>query len=308
MSVSGAEPSTLPATYRMQPADYAVYATALLVWGTSWYAIKLQVGVVAPEVSVFWRFSLAAAIMAAWVAVAGRPFRFPLAMHLRFAAMGVAMYSSNFALFYVAGQYVASGLLAVIFSLASILNVLFAAALFGERLEGRVVAGAVLGVTGVVCLFLPEIAGTRLNAEGMFALALGLGGVLSFSCGNMVARTVQQAGVSLMSQNMWGMVYGSLWIGLIAVFSGKEFTVDPTVTYLGSLLWLAVFSTVVAFAAYLTLMRRIGPGRVGYITVMFPVVALSVSTLLEGYQWSPIAGLGVALALSGNYLVLTRPA
>lgn len=287
-------------------ADYGIYGVALFVWGTSWYAIKLQIGVVAPEVSLVWRFGAAALIMLAWVTVARAPVRFPAEIHVRFAVMGVTMFSTNFAMFYIAGSFVTSGLLAVIFSLTSIVNVLFSALWLRERLELRVAVGALLGIAGIGCLFYPEIRGTEFDVRALFALMLGLFGVLSFCTGNMVARTIQHSGISLRSQNMWGMVYGTLWMLVLALLSGERFIIDPSPAYLGSLAWLALLSTVVAFAAYLTLLRRIGPGRAGYVTVMFPVVALAVSTLLEDYRWTLVGGLGVALALAGNYLVLSR--
>ena len=292
----------------MTAADYGIYATALIVWGTSWYAIKLQLGVVSPEVSLFWRFGLASMLMAAWVIIAGAPVRFPAEMHARFAAMGVTMFSTNFAMFYIGGLFVPSGLLAVIFSLTSILNVFLSAIFFREKLQWRVIAGSCLGVAGVMCLFYPEIVGTRFDTKAIFALVLGFCGALSFCTGNMIARTVQRAGVSLRSQNMWGMVYGTIWTGLLALLAGEPFIIDWSATYIGSLLWLTVFSTVVAFAAYLTLTRRIGPGRAGYVAVMFPIVALAISTVLEDFQWTAIAAFGVVLALAGNYLVLSRGA
>ena len=123
----------------------------------------------------------------------------------------------------------------------------------------------------------------------------------------MISRFLHQAEIPLLPANMWGMAYGTLWMAFIAYVSGDRFVIDPGATYIASLLWLVFISSVVAFAAYLTLLRRIGPGRAGYATVMFPVVALAISTALEDYSWTFIAALGVALALFGNFLVLGRP-
>jgi len=291
----------------MTRSDLALYGTTIFVWGTAWYAIKLQLGVVSPEVSLFWRFLIATLIMIGWAMVAKTPLRFSVETHAKFAALGVTIFSTNFAMFYYASLFVPSGLLAVIFSLSSIINVFMAALLFGEKLEPRLVVGGLCGVVGVVCMFLPEIAGTDLNHNALFALLLGVCGVLSFCGGNMISRALQRDDIALLPANMWGMVYGTAWMGFIALLSGDAFIIDPSLTYVGSLIWLAIIATVVAFASYLTLMRRIGPGRAAYATVMFPVVALAISTLLENYQWTMIAGFGTVLALSGNLLVLTRP-
>ena len=311
MSLSTAQPPGQAARIRpsegMTGSDYALYATTIFVWGTSWYAIKLQLGVVTPEVSLVWRFGLATLIMMVWAVVAKARFRFDAELHAKFAALGVTIFSTNFALFYYAGFHVPSGLLAVIFSLSSIVNMMLSALFFGERLEWRLLAGALCGVAGVVCMFLPEVLGTSLNASALFALALGSFAVLSFCSGNMISRTLQKSEVPLLPANMWGMIYGTVWMAIIAVLSGDAFIIETSATYVGSLLWLAIMSTVIAFASYLTLMRRIGPGRAGYATVMFPIVALAISTMFEGYQWTFPAAFGAVLALSGNVLILTRP-
>jgi len=290
----------------LQGLDYALYAVTLVAWGTSWYAIKLQLGVVTPEVSLVWRFGMASLVMIVWAIAARTPIAFPAEIHAKFATLGVTIFSTNFALFYYAGMHVPSGLLAVTFSLSSIVNLLLSAMLFGDRLHWRLIAGALCGVLGVVCLFLPQVAGTTINADALFALGLGVCAVFSFCGGNMISRTVQKAGIPLLSANMWGMAYGTVWMAFIAFLSGDRFVLDTGAAYIASLFWLSIVCTVIAFAAYLTLMRRIGPGRAGYATVMFPVVALAVSTVLEGYQWTLIAALGAALALFGNFLALSR--
>jgi drug/metabolite transporter (DMT)-like permease len=88
---------------------------------------------------------------------------------------------------------------------------------------------------------------------------------------------------------------------------GANFTFDPAFAYVGSLIYLAVFGSVIAFACYFALLARIGPERSAYATVLFPIVALTISTLFEDYQWRATALVGVALILAGNLLVLARP-
>ena len=138
----------------------------------------------------------------------------------------------------------------------------------------------------------------------MIGLLLCLAGTLCFCAGNLVSAAGQRRGLPLISMNAWGMLYGTLWCTLLALLQGKPFLIEPTVAYLGSLVFLAVVSTVVAFAAYLTLLGRIGPARAGYATVMFPVFALLISTALEGYQWTVYAVAGLVLVTMGNILVI----
>jgi drug/metabolite transporter (DMT)-like permease len=207
---------------------------------------------------------------------------------------------------YYGGFYLTSGLLAVVFSLASVINPLLAAAIARILPEPRVVAGAALGVVGVALLFGPEIVATHASRETAIGLALVFGATLLFCTGNMVSAAYQKRGISVLSANTWCMVYGTLWLVLVAALRGEPFIVEWSARYLLSILWLAIPSTAIAFAAYLTLLGRIGASRASYSTVPVPVVALAVSTIFEGYAWTLSAALGVVLVLIGNVVVLSK--
>ncbi|MEZ5839697.1 MAG: DMT family transporter [Hyphomicrobiales bacterium] len=295
-----------PVAPTLSAFDLALYGATLFAWSTSWIALKMQLGTVTPVVSVFWRFVIAASIVFIWARLAGYRLRFPLADHLRFMALGVLIFSTNFVLFYYGGQHLASGLLSVVFSLASVINMLLAALFLGQALEARVALGAAIGISGIALVFWPEIAGTEFNHEALIGLAFCVSGTLSFSFGNMVSAAGQKRGLPVVSTNAWGMAYGALALGLFALVRGDSFAIEFTPSYIGSLLWLAVIASVIAFAAYLTLLGRIGSGRAGYLTVMFPVIALAISTFAEGYRWTLPAIVGLMLVLAGNVVILTR--
>jgi drug/metabolite transporter (DMT)-like permease len=297
-----------PAAARLERTDLALYAATVFFWGTSWIALRAQLGVVAPEVSILWRFALAALVMWAWVAWRGDRLRYPASDHLRFLGTGLCLFSSNFILFYYGGLTVPSGLLAVVFSLASIFNLLLGAVLLRQRIEPRVALGALIGAAGIGLLFWPEITGSGFDTGALTGLALCVGGTVFFCLGNMVSTIVQRRGVPLLPANAWGMSYGVMILAALSLVRGHAFIIEPTARYLGSLVALAIGASVIAFACYLTLLRRIGAARAGYSTVLFPIVALAISTLVEGYAWTALAALGVALALLGNILVLTRSA
>jgi drug/metabolite transporter (DMT)-like permease len=251
---------------------------------------------------------VAASIMMGWALARGARLRFPPATHLRFAGLGLFIFSTNFTLFYYGGQHVPSGLLSVVFSLASIFNMILGFAIFGQRISRRVLAGAVLGFVGVALLFWPQIAGQAdgagFDAQAMLGLALCVGGTLCFCLGNMISAANQRDGISIVSASAWGMIYGATFLGLFAAARGASFEIEWTPTYLGAMVYLAVFASVVAFACYLTLLGRIGSARAGYSTVMFPVVALLVSTVLESFHWGAAPLVGLACVLAGNLLVL----
>lgn len=303
----GIEQPREPNTRALTPFDYGLYAVSVLVWGLSWIAMHYQVGQVAPTVSVVWRFAIAAPLMFALASLRGERLWFPLADHRYFLGLGAAIFSTNFVLFYSAAQYVASGLLSIAFSLASVGNVVLGALVFGARTERRVVVGGALGVIGVAAMFYPELGSLRLDSMALVGLALALGGTLSFCTGNMLSVAAQRRKLPIFASTAWSMMYGTVFVAMLALARGDAFTIEWTVTYLGGLAYLSVVASFVAFSVYFTLLGRIGAARTGYTTVLYPVVALLVSTFAEDYRWSLLAALGLAAVLVGNVLVLRAP-
>lgn len=282
-----------------------LFAAATLIWGTTWFAIALQVGPVPALTSVFYRFALAAAIFLAGLALTGRLKVPPRAQHPWIALQALFLFSFNFLCFYNAEAFVPSGLVSVVFSLATIFNALNARIFFGDRITPRVLLASGLGIAGLVLLFGRDVLSA---GSGDWARGLGLAvlGTLLFSLGNMVSRRNSAAGIAPATATAWGMGYGALvLLGLIAL-TGTPVVAPPTPSYAWALIYLAVFGSILGFTAYLTLIARIGSARAAYTTVLYPIVALTISTFFEGYQWhwSGVAGLGLALA--GN-LVMFAP-
>lgn len=287
-------------------ADLALFAGTVLVWGTTWIALKFQLGTVDPQVSLLWRFLIAAPVMFVICRIAGLPLAFPLRTHLRFAAVGLFMFCLNFILFYNAGAFVVSGLLAVIFSLASVISIVLAMLFLKEPFRPRVALGALLGLAGVALLFSHEVTNTAFGIGALKGLGLGMVGALSFCLGSILSAGGQRAGVPVLSGSAWSMLYGVVGNFVAALVAGSAFAVEPTPRYLLALLWLAIPGTVVTFWMYLTLQARIGPDRAAYTAVLSPVLALLVSTLVEDFRWSAVAFAGLALVAAGNVLVLRR--
>jgi drug/metabolite transporter (DMT)-like permease len=304
-------PQPLPASERraapaLGSADLGLYAGTVLIWSTTWLALKFQLGVVDPQVSIVWRFLIAAPLMFLVCRLAGAAIGFPAAVHLRFALLGLFLYSTNFILFYNAGHFVVSGLLAVLFSMASITNIALAAIFLGEPVRPRVALGALLGLIGVALMFWHEIVGRDLGSGPLVGMGLGLLACLSFSMGNIVGTRLQRDGVPVLSLNAWGVTYGVVVNAAVAIVAGSAFIVEPTARYVLSLLWLAVPGSVLAFWMYMSLLQRIGPDRAAYTAVLSPVLALVISTFVEDYRWSVLAIVGLIFVAAGNMLVLKR--
>lgn len=285
-----------------------LYAATVLIWGSTWYAIKLQLGAVDPDMSVTYRHAVAAAILIVFCLATRRSLRFDARHHVYIAAQGLFLFCLNYWIFYYAAFHLTTGVMAVVFSLIMLMNILNGAVLFGSRVEPKVLAASGLGVVGLVLVFWRDLAALDLTSGPMLGLGMSIVATYSASLGNMASLRNTRAGLPIIQVNALGMAYGAAIMFTLAMFRGAEISFDVSVTYIGSLLWLAVFGSVLAFGCYLTLLARIGADRAAYAAVVFPIVALIISTVLEGFAWTPQALAGVALILGGNVLAVARPA
>lgn len=284
-----------------------LYIITVLIWGSTWLAIKFQLGVVPPELSVAYRFLLGSLILFAYSKLRKLNLRFTRREHLFIALQGLLLFSLNYVMVYFSELYITSGLVSVLFSAVIIFNVLFGALVLRNPVNARVLLGALVGVLGLALIFWPEVAGLDLQGVRLLGFALGLASAVSASLGNIVSARNQRAKLPVIQTNAFGMLYGSLATFAFSLVRGVEFSFDPSLGYVGSLLYLALFGSVIAFGSYLTLLGRIGADRAAYVTVLFPVIALTLSALFEGLElnWPQFAG--VALVLLGNAIVVRRP-
>lgn len=283
-----------------------LYATTVLIWGSTWLVITFQLGTVSPMLSVAYRFTLASLILLAFAGLRRINLRFTARQHLFFGLQGVFLFSLNYLLVYLAEQRLTSGLVAVIFSTLVFLNIFIGALFLGTPVRPNVVIGAVIGLAGISLVFLPELGAFSLRDRGFAGLLLALGGTVFASIGNIVAARNQREGLPVVQSNAFGMAYGALLMFAFALLSGAPLRFETTPAYIASLVYLALFGSVIAFGAYLTLLGRLGADRAAYSSMLWPLVALGFSTLFEGYRWSAPALLGVLLVLAGNLLVLSR--
>lgn len=286
--------------------NFLFYAVTVLIWGSTWLAIKFQLGSVDPLVSVAYRFALAAVILLLWCRLFGLDMRFTAGEHLFMALQGVLLYALNYWMLYLSEVYLASGLAAILFSTLLMLNVLNGALFIGTRIEGRVLAAGMLGLGGLALVFRPEMEAFHLGDAGLIGILYGAAGTYLSSLGNIVSARNQRRGLPVIQTNAYGMAYGAAAMVLVAGVSGKSFGFETSPHYVGALVYLAVFGSIIGFGCYLTLVGRIGAGRAAYVTLLFPIVALGISTVVEDYRWSVSAVLGVALILAGNLLIIKR--
>ena len=187
------------------------------------------------------------------------------------------------------------------FATASLVNILLTAAKDRSAPPMMQLLASLIGLSGVALVFLPEI---QASDAGVTGLVFCLLGTLFFSSGNVISQGLQRQKIPVLSSSAWGMLYGC---GLLLIFNlikGNDLSVATTAPYVGGLLWLAVFSSVLAFGCYLTLVGKIGAGKAGYVTIVFPIFALAISAIFEDFTLTFTAFIGVMLVVFGNILMM----
>ena len=283
-----------------------LYLTSVLIWGSTWLAITFQLGTVPPAVSVAYRFLLSAIILFAWCVTQRLPLRFTGREHLWMLLQGLLLFGINYVCVYIAETEVTSALVAIIFSLIVFMNIAGTRIFFGTPVKRATLIGAILGVGGILLVFLPEFNRGSSRGDPTLGLVLGLVGAVSASLGNLVVSRNHRAGLPVVQMNAFGMFYGAMLVAAFAFVTGQPFVFDWSARYLLSLTYLAFFGSILAFGAFLTLIGRIGADRAGYVTVAIPVVALLFSAVFEGLEWRLSLVAGMLLCLAGNVVVLRR--
>jgi drug/metabolite transporter (DMT)-like permease len=260
-----------------------------------------------PIASVFWRFSLGAVLLFSYCLLTKKKLSYGKSDHLNFMTMGLFMFSINYMLVYWSETMVSSGIAAICFTVIVPYNMIGMRIFFKKPITSKVIMGSLLGGVGIVLIFINEILGLHANQSTIFGLILGLIATLSASAGNMLSQRSYRKAVPVVASNTWGMLYGSIFTLIVGLVLQHSFAIPLTTKYLGSLMYLALFGSVFAFGAYLSLAGRIGAERAAYSGVVSPIIALTLSSMYEDFQWTPYIITGVALCLLGNVLTLYSP-
>jgi drug/metabolite transporter (DMT)-like permease len=282
----------------------ALYLVAVLIWGSTWLVITFQYGTVSPAVSVVYRFFLASLFLLSWCLIRKLPMRFTLRQHAWIALQGMMLFGVNYVLVYLAETTLTSGLVATVFSLVVFLNIVGARVFLGTPIRRSTLIGALLGITGIVFVFLPEFSSKNASSALTTGLILAILGAVSASCGNILVSRNVRSGLPIIQMNTFGMFYGALAVAVYVTLTHQMFVFDSSPRYLLSLTYLALFGSVIAFGAYIALIGKVGPGRAGYANVAIPVVALLLSGVFEGLKWSPFLLGGIVLCGAGNVVIL----
>jgi drug/metabolite transporter (DMT)-like permease len=283
-----------------------LYLTVVLIWGSTWAAIPFQLGAVAEEISVGYRFGLAALALYAYAFASRRPLRLPASAYPLVCLQGALLFCINYFFVYYGTAYLTSGVVAVLFSGILIFNAIFERLFFGRRIDARFWLAAAVGISGIALIFSAEISALSFTDRSVHGGMLVLFGTLIASLGNMAAVSNTKRGLPVVAVNAHAMAFAAALALLIALGLGKQLAFSLRADYVLSLLYLAIFGSAVAFGCYLALLKLIGASRASYSSVLFPVVALLISTVVEGYRWTTPAAIGMLLTLAGNWLILSQ--
>ena len=277
------------------------------IWGSTWIVIRDQLGVVPPEWSVAYRFIIAAAAMALIARIKGRPLILDRGGFTAAAVIGISQFYGNYSSVYFAERHVTSGIVAVIFALLLIPNTLLGWAFLGQRPRGRFVVGSTLAMVGIMLLCIHELRSNPAPAADVLA---GFGftavAILCASVSNVYQAREHVRRHHLSSLLAWAMAIGALVDALLAWFRFGPPVFDPRPGYWIGLVYLAVFASALAFSLYYPVVRKIGPAKSAYSSVLVPVIAMALSTAFEHYRWTALAVAGAVLTFAGMLLAMSR--
>lgn len=278
-----------------------------MIWGTTWFAITLQLGTVAPLASIVWRFGLAAAVLFAGCLIARQNLKLTRAQHLAALGQGAFAFSVSYSFTYAAEGHVASAIVAVTFASLTFLNLLLFRVIARQKAAGASWGGAILGLIGVAVLSGGEMFKAGFDQRAAIGVGLALIATTASAFGNFFAWKGQQRGSAAIPSTAWAMAYGTGLLVIYGLATGVQFSIEPTPAYVGSLLYLSLFGSVIAFGLYFTIARTIGYAMASYISALTPPIAMLVSVLFEGahFGWTALAGL--LLVLSGQALLIRAP-
>ena len=254
--------------------------------------------------SVSYRFGIAGVLMLIVCSLWKMKMSFTGKEHQFILLQGLLIFGFNYWLVYTSELYLTSGLVGLIFSLLVFLNILNGRIFLKTPFENKVILGGFLGLIGTGMVFWKDLSHFSFTDGKIIGLCFAVGGTYLASLGNITSARNQKAGIPVIQSNAFGMVYGAIAMFVIAVILGKEIRFEVSQSYVLSLLYLAIFGSIIAFGAFMTLIGNIGASKAAYVSLIAPVIALTISTFLEDYTWTSISLSGAVMILVGNVVAL----
>ena len=286
--------------------NLVLFITTLICWSPTWYLIKFQFGIVDPLISIFYRFFIASTIVFIFLILFKKKLLFNLYQHLWFLLLGVTLFSLNYIFFYLANTYLISGIVTIAFSTILIMNILGERIYFNIKSSKQTLMAAGFGIIGILTIFEKELLNFKIQDKTHIGIILSFIATFWASTGNLIHQKNSKDKIPFIQSIAYGMFYGSIFTLIVAKFRGAELIFDYSFSYISSLLYLAIIGSVVAFYLYLKLLENIGSARAGYMGVVMPIIALIISTIFEGLQWTNNLIFGLPILIFGCVLILNQ--
>ena len=283
-----------------------LFSVVVLIWGSTWLAITYQFGEVDPTLSVAIRFMFAALILLGYCKVKRLPLALPRHTHIKMAGVGLCLYTLDYTMLYQSQQYIISAIVALMSSGMVYINVLLRRVLLKKPIRSEVMIGATLGMLGIGLIFLPEFSKVSTNDYLLLGISFALASFFFASLGNVISERILDHGTPVIQMNFWAMSYGVVFVSIAALVGGAEFVIPTNPNYYYSMFYLSVFGSVLAFGAYMQLVKQMGSDKAAYVVLVYPIVALILSTIFEGYVWHTEAFIGVVVVLLGNAIAMGK--
>ena len=286
--------------------NYILYFGVILFWGSSWFAIKFQLGIVPETISIAYRFYIASFILIIFC------FFFKITFNLRLnqikwiTLQGFFLFSLNYYFIYLGTNFVKTGLVAVIFSTVSIFVLINGIIFFKEKINNNVLLGALIGIFGLILIFNKELQLYAFNNELIIGIILCLIGTYFASIGMLISQRNHKNNIPLVQNNTLSMFIGATFVLVIANSTGNKIIFDFDIKYISSLFYLSIIGSVLGFGFYLKLLNNIGAGKASYVNVVTPILALFISTLYENYTWDILNSFGLILVIFGNIIIFRK--
>jgi drug/metabolite transporter (DMT)-like permease len=294
--------------------SYVLFAIASLIWGSTFWAITLELGEVPPAVSVVYRFALASATLFLLCRARGDRLLLPWRAQRWMMLQGTLTFAISYVCTYNAEQYLVSALVAVQFALMVFWTPICGRIGFGTPIAARTWGAGAAAIAGVLLLFYHSIGAAlhelRTGGSGSFLLGvlLATSAAIASAAGSVVVTKLREQTPNVMLTMAWSMLWGSSLVAAWVLLSGQRFVVPQAPSYWMGLLYLSLFGSVIAFNCYFTLINRIGSHKAVYIGVVTPVISVLLSIRLEHYRPGPIEFLGMVVCLGSVAWALRSPA
>lgn len=280
-----------------------LYIVLCLIWGSTWLAIKIGLQAAPPLWTASFRFVLSVLILAAIVAI--RRGQYPKSFRelLSLGYPGLFMYGGSYACVYFAEQRIDSALAAVLFgSFPFAVAVLSLVYLKHERLGWRAWVGMCIGFAGVIVISYDTM---QTSADMFVGSLLLLAGVLLSAYGLVMHKrrhSQENVFVSATVQMCFGGIILLLAAAVFEDFSSFQLSLEA----IGSIVYLSIFGTVIAFTGYYHLLRKLSAFATSLIALVTPLVAMMIGLLFAGESFTLPIFTGAGMILSGVALANTK--